>query len=123
MNIQNIDGAIAAHRQWVARFHVAMLEEGEGGELFNLNEARDDRACALGGWLHSPQALAAMGGDFHGRVLSLHGAFHEIAYQIASRFNERGERADLGEIREFIGEFDNLSAQLIELLEIARSRM
>lgn len=116
--LSSIDQAILAHRTWVVRFQTAI--QGINREAFDLATARDDNLCTLGCWLNSPESLELLGADPHQRIRVLHKTFHEIAGDLAEKINRHDA---LDELELLLGEFDNLSAQLIQLLRLAKKRI
>lgn len=118
MPLTGIDQAILAHRTWVARFQTAI--QGVNREAFDLATARDDSLCNLGRWLNTPTSLELLGDDSHQRIKVLHKTFHEIAGDLAEKINRHDA---LDELELMLGEFDNLSAQLIQLLRLAKKRI
>ncbi|MCK6411186.1 MAG: CZB domain-containing protein [Azonexus sp.] len=118
MALNSIDQAILAHHTWVVRFQTAI--QGVNRESFNLASARDDTACALGRWLDTPASLALLGPDASQEIKVLHKTFHEIAGDLAEKINRQDA---LDELELLLGEFENLSGQLVQLLRLAKRRM
>ena len=117
MAISDIDNAIVAHRAWVARFQSAIT--GRNTEVFDLSKARDDTACDLGCWLHSENSHT-LGEESRERIVAMHCAFHEIAWEIAAKLNRHDETS---EVSEYTVEFDRLSKQLVLLLLLAKKNL
>jgi hypothetical protein len=118
MTIDTIDAAIVAHRTWVSRFQTSL--NGSNTEVFDLTKAGDDTACPLGQWLSSKRSIKTLGGESHTRIARLHSAFHEIAGDIALRLNQHQSTEDS---QALLNEFDNLTKQLVQLLQLAKKKI
>lgn len=110
-----IDLAVTAHNDWVCRFKASL--HGTNNEVFDLDKARDEKACDLGKWLASGQVEQWLSPRSISAARMLHGTFHEVSYLIATMFNLS---VSLEEVEELIIELDNVSNQLVELLLLAK---
>ena len=118
MNIETIDAAILAHVTWVARFQSAI--KGISTETFDIGAAADDTACVLGQWLQTECAHTLLEKDLYNKINVIHGAFHQVAGNIAARLNQREAG---NEIEEWLAEFNNLSKQLVTILLHGKKNM
>lgn len=118
MTLAFIDIAIENHIKWVVAFNTALTDASP--HEFDLPKARDDSACALGGWLNSTDSYDILGQDFHHRAVALHSTFHEIAGEVIVSLNAN----DPHDVTEgLVAALGDLSKSLIEFLEFARKQL
>ncbi len=112
-----IDSAVMAHRSWVARFKTAF--QGNNREVFDLDRAKDDKACELGHWLSAEESKALLGDENWQIIMLIHANFHENAGEIAALLNQGKTFQDT---QALITRFDDLSKQLVKLLMQGKKR-
>jgi methyl-accepting chemotaxis protein len=78
------DDAIRAHREWKARFLVAMARN----ERLNVTEISADNCCKFGKWLHSEAKTRFGQVRGYQECVEAHAAFHVEAGKIAQRVND-----------------------------------
>jgi len=108
---RKIDDAILAHQSWVVQFQNRL--NGIERELLDPDMIGDDTTCAFGQWLKAnPEAFpkAALL-DY---VKAMHGAFHEVAAEVASMIQQYQSRETIA--KEML-ELQNLSKQLVAALQ------
>ena len=76
---QQIEAAIAAHMQWLARLRTAIAQRTSE---FTPGVVRLDNQCALGRWLYKGLPGAPRGSPVFEELRSVHAQFHEQAATI-----------------------------------------
>lgn len=114
MNVADFDGAIVAHRAWVARFRSAL--SGLSTEKLDPALASDSSACALGRWLLH-DASRAISADLYAQIVLLHQKFHFLAGEIVIVLANFVEKSTV-EVQ--VANLDALSKELISLLLLAK---
>ena len=114
---KKIDRAIRDHRAWKTRLRISIDTKGQYDQP--VDDVRRDDLCPLGQWLGSPDA-ATRSGTHCQRVQRVHADFHRAAAAILE-LAVAGKKSEAESALGPGGDFENLSAQLVEVLEAWRS--
>jgi hypothetical protein len=107
-----IDIEISEHRAWAEKFRAKLKHISDRNSGTLVVSSPED--CRLGVWLQTEGTSTRLGDQFHVQITSVHDTFHEVVKLISIKINE-GASSSI-EICEWLLEFDNLSLQLVSLL-------
>jgi hypothetical protein len=116
-NLYIINEAISAHKNWISKFQHGLTENFVE---IDLDVVRSDKCCILGKWLHSDDAEVLLSEENTKSLIAVHATFHEVAYLCALMLN--CEQIS-GEYKDLVKGLDNLSDQIVSLLEVAKQRL
>lgn len=119
MNVHDeIDQAIAAHREWKFKLRTAI----DTGECESTPEkVKKDNNCSFGKWLHERIDPSVKGSPYYNEIVDLHARFHKEAGSILEMaLNGKPEKAR--ELMESGNDFVTLSSLLtLKMTEWQRS--
>ncbi len=106
---QQIEAAIAAHMQWLARLRTAIAQRTSE---FTPAVVRFDNQCAFGRWLYQGIPGAPRGSPVFEEIRRVHAQFHEQAAAIL-QLAVAGRKAEAERLMSPRGEFMTISGGLI----------
>ena len=104
------DRALAAHTNWVGRFHAVLI--GLDRDPIDVDEVGDESRCELGLWLAEGHPSLADSIRIH-HLQTVHHALHVEAARVAAELRDSNHRDDW---KIDLTRFDQLSAQLVDAL-------